>query len=111
MAIQPIDLQTLFTQLDKVAKSQSMQKEGLQLQQALQNVQIQKKTDEQAHAVNESQHIGEGAERINDKNARHHAGEEPSSRDGRGKGESGAEPEEEAVFQDPLMGKNIDFSG
>jgi hypothetical protein len=36
MAIQPIDLQTLFTQMDKVAKQKSAEKEGLVLQQSLQ---------------------------------------------------------------------------
>jgi hypothetical protein len=66
MAIQPIDLQTLFTQIDKVGKAQSAQKEGLAAQQALQGVQLQRKTEEHIQSVNEAQDTGEGAEKIND---------------------------------------------
>jgi hypothetical protein len=61
MAIQPIDLQTLFTQIDKVGKAQSAQREGLAVQQAIQGVQLQRKTEEQIQSVNEAQDTGEGA--------------------------------------------------
>ena len=44
MAIQPIDLQTLFTQVDKVGKAQSAQREGLAVQQAIQGAHLQEKT-------------------------------------------------------------------
>jgi hypothetical protein len=111
MAIQPIDLQTIFTQLDKVGKSQAMQREGLQLQQALQSVQIQKKTDERAHAVNES-HDVRGPERIKDRNSRHQPGEEETSPEGQE--ETDQEPgkgKPPVVFQDPDIGANIDFCG
>ena len=112
MAIQPIDLQTLFTQLDKVGKDQMIQKEGAQLQAAVQGIQIQKKTDEQYQAVNELQDVGQEAEKIKDKNARRQArgGDSPDKEDAE---ESLADMnnEEDAVFRDPDLGKNIDVSG
>ena len=109
MAIQPIDLQTLFTQLDKVGKDQMTQKEGAQLQAAVQGVQIQKKTDEQYQAVNELQDVGKEAEKIKDKNARKQAkGGDHQDRDD---AEEPLEDEDEALFRDPDLGKNIDVSG
>ena len=47
MAIAPIDLQTLFTQLDKVGRAQAAQRESQVLQQSIQGAQLQKKTEEQ----------------------------------------------------------------
>jgi hypothetical protein len=110
MAIQPIDLQTLFTQLDKVGKEQSNQKDGLQLQQALQSAQMQRKTEERIQAVNESQDTGEGMERVKDRN-----GHTAQGQGGAGKRNQGNPGEEEgpelAVIRDPTLGKNIDLSG
>ncbi|MDR0601237.1 MAG: hypothetical protein LBG42_02545, partial [Treponema sp.] len=65
MAIQPIDLQTLFTQLDKVAKNHASQREGIAIQEAIQGIEIQKKTEEHIQEVNEAQNEGE-SERVSD---------------------------------------------
>jgi hypothetical protein len=109
MAIQPIDLQTLFTQLDKVGKAQASQKEGVLLQQAIQSVEIQRRTDENIRSVNEAQDTGRGTEEINDRNAhRRQAGE------GEGRPHGGEGEEEQggvSVFRDPALGKYVDFTG
>ncbi|MDR0584005.1 MAG: hypothetical protein LBG57_06640 [Treponema sp.] len=109
MAIQPIDLQTLFTQVDKVGKSQSAQREGLAVQQALQGAQLQRKTEERIQEVNEAQDAGNGAEKVNDRGSRNSSG--------RGRGEKGENPAEEgeeeqlpSVIRDPSLGRNIDIS-
>ncbi|MDR3173084.1 MAG: hypothetical protein LBU19_02430 [Treponema sp.] len=107
MAIQPIDLQTLFTQLEKVGKAQASQKEGAMIQQAIQSVNIQRRTDENIQSVNETQDTGRGAEEINDRNARRHQAEEEEG--GRGEGEK--EESKAPVFRDPALGKYIDFTG
>jgi hypothetical protein len=109
MAIQPIDLQTLFTQIDKVGKEQANLKDGVHIQDSLQGAQIQKKTEERVRTVNESQDTGEGAERVKDRNARKGGGE-ASGQDGR---EGGAEDEarDPSVIRDPDLGMNIDVSG
>jgi hypothetical protein len=108
MAIQPIDLQTLFTQLEKVGKTQAFQKDGAMIQQAIQSVEIQRRTDENIRSVNEAQDTGRGTEEISDRNAhRRHAGEEGPR--------NGEEEEEEAavvpVFRDPALGRYVDFTG
>ncbi|MDR0761070.1 MAG: hypothetical protein LBF74_13345 [Treponema sp.] len=112
MAIQPIDLQTLFTQVDKVGKEQMNQKEGVHLQAALQSAQMQKKNEERSHSVTELQNTGEGTERLKDRNARRQGDEHPPGRKSDEKDaaetEGGGEP---AVIRDPALGTNIDISG
>jgi hypothetical protein len=109
MAITPIDLQTLFTQLDKIGKTQASQKEGLALQQSMQSVQLQKKTNEQIQQINEAQNTGEGAEKIND-----HDGSSGQNQKKSGKKKEQEEQEEEketvSVLHDPSLGKKIDIS-
>jgi hypothetical protein len=107
MAIAPIDLQTLFTQVDKVGKTQIHQKEGNILAQAVQGAQLQKKTTERIQEVNEAQNTGEGSEKVNDRAQREHT-------DGKKKEKEDEEKTEEkqAVFslQDPRLGKRINIS-
>jgi hypothetical protein len=112
MAIQPIDLQTLFSQMDKVAKTQNAQREGLALHQTMQGVEIQRKTEEHIQSVNEAQNTGDdGTDKIRDR---------PSSRGGKesdeGKKKETREETSEQdeahspVISDPRLGKNIDIS-
>jgi hypothetical protein len=112
MAIQPLDLQTLFTQVEKVGKNQAAQREGLQIQEALHQVQSQKKAEEQVKSVNEAQDAGDGAERIKDGNSRR---QPPEQGEGRERPEDGEEePEKEDrknLIRDPALGRNIDISG
>ncbi|GHU70287.1 hypothetical protein FACS189450_04510 [Spirochaetia bacterium] len=114
MAVQPIDLQTLFTQLEKVGKLQASQKEGVAIQQSIQSLQMQKRTDEHIQSVNEAQDTGQGTEEINDQNARKRRNEtdadEGDKKSGNGD-ETGPARGKIAFFRDPTLGKNIDFSG
>ena len=109
MAIQPIDLQTLFTQVDKVGRTQVAAKDELVLQQAMQGVKIERKTEELFQAVNQAQNTGEGIENINDQNGR-----DRSAANGGKKGEAGEEEppseKENLVIRDPALGRNIDIS-
>jgi hypothetical protein len=110
MAIQPIDLQTLFTQVDKVGKNQSAQREGAALQQAMHGVQTQRKTEEHIQSVNEAQDTGEGAEKVNDRRQQGRGGAGARRRE-----KGGEEPDEKkepgvSVIRDPALGRNIDIS-
>jgi hypothetical protein len=109
MAIQPIDLQILFTQLEKVGKAQAFQKDGTLIQQSIQSVELQRRTDENIRSVNEAQDTGRGTEEISDRNDhRRHAGEgEAGLRDGEEEeGDAGV-----PVFKDPSLGRYVDFTG
>jgi len=107
MAITPIDLQTLFTQLDKVGKTQASQREGLVLQQSMQGVQLQRKANEQIHQINEAQNTGEGAEKINDHNG---SSGQNQKNNGKKKEQKSEEKDTVSVLNDPSLGKNIDIS-
>jgi hypothetical protein len=108
MAIQPIDLQTLFTQLDKVAKTQSDQREGAALHQAIQGAQLQRRMEDQIKAVNDVQNMGEdGAEKVKDRGAHAHDGDKGKKQEG----EKHQQEEAKAEFiHDPSLGRNIDIS-
>lgn len=105
MAIAPIDLQTLFTQLDKVGRTHVSQKEGQPLQEAMQGIQIQRKTDEQILQVNEAQNTGEGAEKVNDHGQKQHEGKSNEKKHDEDKDEDAV-----SVLSDPSLGKNIDIT-
>ena len=112
MAIQPIDLQALFTQLDKVGKNQAVQREGQQIQSAIQQVQTQRKIEENVQSVNEAQEMGQEAEKIKDDSGR---GAHANQGGGKGKQEPKDDPSPEDkkpdFFQDPALGHIIDISG
>jgi hypothetical protein len=108
MAIAPIDLQTLFTQLDKVAKTQSAQRESQVIQQAMQGVQLQRKTEEHIQQVNEAQNMGDGVEKVGDEKNNNKGESRKKNRE-----QAKRENEDEnkpSVLRDPSLGKNIDIS-
>jgi hypothetical protein len=109
--MQPIDLQTLFSQIDKVARSQMQQREGLQIQAALQQEKKKKKAEEHIRAVNEAQNMGDGASQIKDEESR-----QQNSHYARGEGTPSEEDEatnkkKNLFIRDPALGLNIDISG
>jgi hypothetical protein len=112
MAIQPIDLQALFTQLETVGKTQTNQREGVQLQAAMQGAHIQKQTEERTHAVNELQNAEQGdTERIKDQNARK---KHQRALYAQGENEDSGpedEPDDSVIIRDPDLGRNLDVSG
>jgi len=114
MAIQPIDLQTLFTQMDKVAKTQNAMREGFAVQQEMQGAQLQRKTDERIQSVNEANNTGDGAEKVKDKEkgAKEHGakGKKKESQEEALGNEKPQASQIRPVYSDPCLGRNIDIS-
>jgi len=111
MAIAPIDLQTLFTQIDKVGRAQTAQREGHAIQQAQDGVQHQKKIDEQIQQVNEAQDTGEGADKVDDRAPRQKNEEKIKNKKENENEES--EDEEKTppiIIRDPSLGNKIDLT-
>jgi type II secretory pathway pseudopilin PulG len=108
MAISPIDLQTLFSQVDKVGKQESAQRQGTAIQQAIQQAQSQQQTDDRIRSVNEAQDSGEGAEGIKDRNGGRRQDREGEKKAGEEEEEQA--PEQEKVIHDLDLGRNIDIS-
>jgi len=111
MAIAPIDLQAIFSQVEKVGKTQAQAKEGQALLQAMQGVEIQRKTEEKIIQINETQNTGEGAEKVKDKNS-HEEQKKNHGKKNNTKGGDNADVEEERLpgLRNPYLGKKIDIS-
>jgi len=113
VAILPIDLQTLYTQLDKVAKTQVHQQVAAQAAQEAQMVANKVKSE---HKLKSVQETDAGSEKTGVVHEREGAGAQqggtPSGE--RKEGEEGnpgnAEPTKE-IIKDPALGNNIDISG
>jgi len=110
MGIAPIDLQTLFTQLDKVGKTHVSQREGQSIQQAVQSIQIERKTEEQIQQINEAQNTGEGAEKIHDHGQREGGGGKKGRGQKKDREEDDEDEEQSLIFRDPNLGRKIDIS-
>ena len=110
MGIAPLDLQTLFSQVDKVGKAQAAQKDGQVLHQVMQGVQIQKKADEQMLQVNQAQNQGDGADKVKDRGPNHGHGGEQGSGKNKNRNENPEEEKKHSYFNDPNLGKKIDIS-
>ena len=108
MAISPLDLQTLFTQMDMVGRQEAAQKDGAAVIQSMQHARIQQQTDEKIRSVNEAQNSGDGTEAINDENGGR-AGQEGSRKEHSGETEE-KESANDGIIRDPNLGRNIDFS-
>jgi hypothetical protein len=113
MPIKPIDLQTLFMQLDQVGRARSAEKDGAILQQSIQAGIQQKKQLEKAEAVKELDHPGqdEGSEKVRERD------EEGAEAQSGGSDRKGQRPEKDDaspgpdVVRDPDLGNTIDISG
>jgi len=112
MAILPIDLQAIFSQMDKVGKNQAVLREGLQIQEALQQQQSQRKIEENVQSVNQAQEMGKEAEKIKDDGKR-------GANAGSGGNKENTEEEDDLnpdelkpeLIRDPALGRNVDISG
>ena len=107
MPIKPIDLQTLFMQMNQVSKEQAAAKDGVVLQQSIQAAVLQKKREEEVRSVQKPQ-ADENPEKIGDRESRSARGEEQKSRK---RSEDTQESEEPEIVKDPDLGKRIDIQG
>lgn len=112
MAIQPIDLQTLYTQLDKIGKSQVQQQVASQVAREAEMANNRKEAADRLTTV-------QGTETSDDKTGKVHERTEGETRDGekgdrrdqapqRDDSEPAPAPE---VIKDPALGTHVDISG
>ena len=111
MAIQPIDLQVMFTQMDKVAKNQAIMRDGQQFQESLQQLQSQRKLEENVQSVNEAQDMGDETGKIKDEDKRKSLANQGGDRRNAEEEEGAEGDEKQDLIRDPALGRNIDISG
>ena len=107
MAIQPIDLQTLYSQMDKVSKNVVQQQQHVQLHNSMELDGLVKK-DIQKNEKIEKTSEKEGMAEIKDGQSSKNSGQNPSN-----KNEKEEVPSEVVleIIKDPSLGKTIDISG
>ena len=114
MAIAPIDLQTLYSQLDKVGKTYGNQAQALQMQNAITDVEKAKQQlEEQKKIASTAMPEEEDTQRVKDRQYRN-----PQISEKKQNSESEEEIDEEkeqkpkrSIFQDPNLGQHIDVIG
>jgi hypothetical protein len=107
MAMQPIDLQILFSQLDTVAKEASAQKDGLTLRGAITASTLEKRNEEKSQSVNETHDTDNGLEALNsekNQNSKNKHGKKNSQ-------DENPEQDKRPFFRDPSLGNYIDLTG
>ena len=114
MAIQPIDLQTLYTQIDKVGKQVAFQQQGQHLKNAVNNSEFEKQLIEKHKAVSEA--TMEDSETGTVKERRNPNQQETSSNNEQSKNQEETSEQEKNlnksnVINDPTLGRYIDISG
>ena len=120
MGIHPIDLQTLYTQLEKIGKSQVQQQQATQAAREAEMTANRQKAAENLEKVQETDTddgrtgvVHDSTSSVTDRNAGSGHGEAPGRKPGDSSGEpdSEAPPPEKEIITDPALGRNIDISG
>ncbi|GHV83871.1 hypothetical protein AGMMS50212_12110 [Spirochaetia bacterium] len=116
MALQPIDLQLLFSQLDNIGKDVSLQKDGAMLREAIAGHRQELRTEIKTKSVNEAQDTKDGLEKIDDKlKYNRKKNDEAGRHSGKGQKEEDDENENGFKYQnllrDPTLGNYVDISG
>ena len=110
MALLPIDLQTMFSQMGQIGKEQAVAKEVPPQLQAMQAEQIVRKSEHDDKAVNQAREPGEGPEKVRE-DGRRGKRRRGGPRERRSPGQEPAEGGEPEVFEDPALGHNVDLVG
>lgn len=111
MAIQPIDLQTLFTQMDKVGKAQVQEKAAITLQQELQTADFQRRAEMKIRSVNKVQDEGEGVEQLKERRRPRGEDNQQEKKEKKEDEADSSDPTGPETIRDPDLGRNVDLSG
>jgi hypothetical protein len=110
--IRPLDLQTLYMNLEKVGKEQAQSKEAAALAQSHQVEKLQREHDQEQHAVVRTNATAEPEQGTKvDAEGRGTQGQPREARR-QNEAEEGQDKEKEAdAWSDPELGKHVDLSG
>jgi hypothetical protein len=112
MAINPIDIQTLYSSIDKMAKTTTHQQQGMGLSASIHAAEQNKQEIEKNSAVKELSPDGTQTLTVQKDGAGQGEASPDSHERGPGRG-SGEQGEEAASYliSDPILGTRIDISG
>ncbi len=112
MAVQPIDLQVMYTQMDKLAQTVSRQQNGLQLANAMQENEIIQQTKEQAQAVQKAaQNEAEIKMRDNDKKSSNNGQSHNGKKHPKKQDDDSPDTPQQPEIRELYLGQHIDITG
>ena len=107
MPFLPIDLQTVFSQMNSVGREQAVQRDLPPQNQTFVASQIVQETRQQDTSVNQTRDVGSGLESIREEKQRE--GKKRKSADQ--KEETATSERDEKFFRDPALGTHVDIVG
>ena len=109
MPLLPIDLQIMFSQMSHVGKEQAVQRDVLPQYQFVQGTEMVEKAEHDDSAVNRSQQLGEGPEKVKEQEEKEKRKHSQGQR--KGEGGEGSKEEQRQIFEDPDLGHHVDLVG
>lgn len=106
MALQPIDLQTLFVRLSTVGREQAGIKQAVEQGQEVAGREIAQRSQNASQVVREADEVSDGPEKVEEEEER---ARQRKQNEQQGKREDSPSNENKA-FQDPEVGQYIDVS-
>ena len=113
MALHPIDLQTLYTQLENVSKGVAFQQQGLQLRDAVQQDNYGKQLTEKEKTVKEAAEEQSETVRVKDQHKRNQDSESSMQKEKKKSEDEQTfiEEKRQEGIKDPRLGTLIDIQG
>ncbi|MBN2735425.1 MAG: hypothetical protein JXR70_00500 [Spirochaetales bacterium] len=108
MPMLPIDLQTMFSHINQVGKEQAHIKENLPHTQMVQGMELAEQAAIKDTIVDESQEIGEGADKVNQEGQKKQEQRNRKNKDN--KRQQLEEKNKKEVYHDPDLGQHIDIT-
>lgn len=108
MAIQPIDLQTLFVRLSHIGREQAAMKQAVDQAQDVTGREIAQHSRDVGETVQQAEEVSDGPETVDEE------GQGSRQDTDHGRREKPGEPDQDSdddVFRDPDLGQNIDLTG
>lgn len=111
MAIQPIDLQTLYTQMEKIGKQQGAEQQQAAVNRETNQLTNKLEAEKNLSSVRQSQAVNNENLAVN-KDGRNTDEKKPPQQKKKTEGKKeNQEEESENYITDPLLGRKIDISG
>lgn len=111
MAIQPIDLQTLYTQLENVSKNVAYQTQGIQLKDDMQETERARQEFLKKRAVTKTREEEEQADTVQERKERNNQQNSAQQKMKKEEEKTDEEPVKEIQIHDPTLGRIIDILG
>lgn len=111
MAIQPIDLQTLYTQLENVSKNVAFQTQGMQFKDDMQQTEKARQDFLKNQAVKKAREDEEQADTVRERKGKGDQPDNPRQQMKREEEKKEEEPVNEIQIKDQSLGRIIDILG